>query len=148
MLKKILKAVGWVAVLVFVALIVFMPKMKTEGATITFVTSNYSNGTWYFQTNTVTTAGTPGGQGPASISFVYSNQSNGVTYLLTNTISTAIAEEPYYVAAPGYDYGVTNGHVGFFGYVPVTQQIVTVGEANTTTVTNLVNALKRLGLLQ
>ena len=155
MIKKALKAVAVVVVVVFIGAVAFVPASPVSGATFNFIYTNYSNGSYQIITNTITTVN-PVSSGGSS-SFIYSNYSNGAWSITTNTLTSPVQNVPYFPYANGFIYGGSGGSLGFFGTSPATQQVTTaavsVTEANTTTVSNLVTsvnallaALKNLGL--
>lgn len=135
MIRKIIAGILVVIAFLVILFAAFMPS-AARGATIVFVTSNFSNGTWYFQTNTLNTGGNPGPSG-TTITFVTSNYSNGSVQLQTNNITTPTTQVPFYPVNGGYVYGMADGSIGFYGNSPATQQVNSVIVTNLGTLTSV-----------
>lgn len=135
-MKKLWKLMIAVALCVLVLMLV----LNVNAGTLRYI---YTDASGTIVTNTITTyepAGTA-----ASLTYIYTDKDGTV---VTNAVTTPLQQAPYFAMGKGYSYNTKGGYIGFFGTTPVTQQVVAVGSGDATTVSNIVTALKNLGLFK
>ena len=89
--------------------------------------------------------------GVAALIYSDSGTSATVTNInggVTNIFTMSPPAVPYYPNALGITYGTSDGYLGFWGKTPTNQITVAYGAGDATTVSNLVAALKAIGIIK